>query len=185
MAARGHGPGRQAGGRAGVLSRARCACWLLIAIRLLKLDHTGNYGSSTRCFGDFVDYGKSHPMVNSHNGKEDSDSAFYLRRMGYPRFCDSKTMCLNVGPFKKSHVEGASFPGGEATTKWQGTGGTLASYFIKFNDQGRGQHGAGNHGNKSLGVSESDAKKKYYYTAFYDADGGAYKIDKMVEWGFG
>jgi hypothetical protein len=130
-------------------------------------DHTGNYGTSTKCFGDFVDYGKSHPKVNSHNGKE--DSAFYLTRMGYPRFCDSKTMCLNVGPFKKSHVPGASFPGGEATTKWMGTGGTLTPEKIVENKK------SGDHGDKSLGVSESDAQKKRYYTHY---------TGHKVEWGF-
>ena len=65
-----------------------------------------------------MDYGKSHPKENSHNGypREDfiGDTAFYVSRMGYPRFCDTKSMCLNVGAFAMHDLSGRKFPIGEA-----------------------------------------------------------------------
>jgi hypothetical protein len=115
---------------------------------------TGNQGTNIKCFGDFVDYGKSHPIPNSHN--QIDDTAFHLTRMGYPRFCDTKTMCLNVGSFQTHNVAGAHFPGGEATTKWgppnqpPQTGGTRTPWIT-------------NKGTKRLGMSEKVAQK-YFIT---------------------
>lgn len=82
---------------------------------------TGNQGTNIRCFGDFVDYGRSHPAENAHNSRDPTgsgeylrDTAFYLSRMGYPRFCDSKSMCLNVGPFAIHDLNRRTPPIGEA-----------------------------------------------------------------------
>lgn len=66
-----------------------------------------------KCMKDYLDYGKNHPKLNSFNGV--ADTMFYLTRFGYPRFCDTKTMCLNTGPFKFPFLDGQTYPIGEAT----------------------------------------------------------------------
>jgi len=114
--------------------------------------HTGNQGTNTKCYMDFVDYGRSHPKVNSHNGK--ADTAYYLTRMGYPRFCDTKTQCLNVGPFSKTFTPGQSFPGGEATR------GTHTPFIV-------------DKGTKKYGLSTKNAKK---YFSHYQNQQPAYDI---------
>lgn len=80
-----------------------------------------------KCMKDTLDYGKSHPDENSHNHAD--DTAFYVTRMGYPRFCDTKTMCLRTGPFLNPTVPGQTYPLGEATL------GTLTPWLVEKGTQ--------------------------------------------------